>query len=145
MTLSREVIANLCLTVAANLYSTYQSTCVLSAFRVTRDRWYLPAFLRHKHLEPRGNGQSGMKLLQCPGLPLDGSAPSCQAAAPTLIKQSHPFSPKQRNPDGVFNFDTKLSSLSLEIIYKESKQRNSVVAAARGDERNPTTWCGHEQ
>lgn len=38
----------------------------------------------------------------------------------------------------------KHSILSLEIIYKETKQMNSVVAAAQGDERNSTTWCGHE-
>lgn len=62
----------------------------------------------------------------------------------THFNKALPPSSKQHNPAGVFNFDTKHSILSLEIIYKETKQMNSVVAAAQEDRGNPTTWCGHE-
>lgn len=79
-----------------------------------------------------------------PGAPTRWQCTKLSGSCTRFNKELPPSFPTQRNPDGVFNFDTKHSILSLEIIYKETRQMNSVVAAAQGDEWNPTSWCGHE-
>lgn len=100
----------------------------------------LPTVLGRGNLEPPGKREATAGS----GAPTRWRRVQLRAAAPTLRKR--PLRPLKKgtdsNPDGVFNFDTKPSTFSLEITYKETEEMNSMAAAACHG--GGTSWWGQE-